>query len=1511
MAFLPTKILRFTMSGTAVAANFSGTDDGWLGYPYRWTTTLNIVPQAHGSRETPTPYFYTGNDVVVGDYIATSGCGRILKIISISSQSSTSVTCAVEDENRQNILADQTTSGTGGIPDGEGILFSVKNGLPILHPIPDALAGNLPPHFSADIAARFFNEFSNTLGNYALRAGDSFTGQVTFSTRVGIGIATPTVPLHVVGNAIVTGTMTVGGQTVVVTNDARLSDTRTPTDNTVTTAKLVNSAVTYAKIQNVSVTDRLLGRSSAGAGVVEEIVCTAFGRSLLDDTDATTARTTLAAAAAASPVFTGQVTVAAGTATAPAVITTGDTNTGAYFPAADTFALATGGVERLRVDSTGNVGIGTAPPSGRRLTIQGSSTGDGAIVLKSSSTATGGSAGFLLQCFGANSEAYVWQFEAQPLIFGTANTERMRIDSFGRVSIGSTGSTNNLRLFSSGGITTTPGINTGSGSTLIPRTHISAATYSGQAALHGILALKFPFASGTGVRFRIRGLDMQSTATAELWSFDYGIYASTSFMGSSRSFHYSGLTPFSQVRVLVSGGEYFLALGDIDTLWQYPHLVADVDFFYSGANVDANSLQWVSITDESTYSLYSVNHNITIDNVYPATGNIGIGLRVPTAPLTISKEVSTHIQTIRPAAAGAVKVSGNDQELLHTLGTTGASSSGAVLVHRSYEPAADYDFATWASTALGAPNGSCANGSAVGISGDGNRIVISSPTCTIGTTLVRSGTVRIFQYNSLYSGWYQVGSNINGEASNDQFGTSVAISGDGRIVAAGAPFNAGGGASAGHVRVYEYTTGLTGSLAWTQLGADIDGINGEQSGISISLNTAGDVLAIGSPNYSTTLTNVGRVRVFYLDPAALNWVQRGGDIIGTAGNIYSGTTVCLNGDGTRLAVFDFGGASNVGQVKVYAWNGTTWNPLGQTLTGITSNSEFGRGLAFNSAGTRLAVGAPKDATLGVNQGATYVYDWDSTAALWTLNSPVIFGEVAADQSGTAVSLNYAGDRLAIGAPFNAGSGAAGSNRGGVRVYTNPDNTVWQQLGADLNGDANDDRYGTAVAISGDGSRVIAGAPFYDLGVAVTFQNAANTVTRTSHGFANGDPISFNNIGTATGIATNTIYYVINAATSTFQLAATSSSTTPIDITADSTTGTALTLNSGRAYILTLSLGTQVTRNQIRMADGSVSIENGSSVAAVTINTADTRVQFNNVFGLYASNHLRDPSNTINIPPRMAGRIANTNPQFIDGTTSGYAVYGGSGVALSIVDEATLLTKIPNATAKAMKVAYSGSGTTVGHGGFATSQTRATSNGAITGHSQYREKQRQIIRLYASIPVGRTLQWASNAYGTGGSAAWITPQTGTGDWQEYALVQQIGAGGSLGGTNYFYINGGDNVAFDWYVAICELIDVDAPADIRNSSALSIGYDTNYNGVKAGYGGLGMIGSAYVGGSVGIGLSTGATAKLDISGDTLRLRTARTPASATAAGNVGDICWDANFVYVCVATNTWRRAALSAW
>jgi len=52
-------------------------------------------------------------------------------------------------------------------------------------------------------------------------------------------------------------------------------------------------------------------------------------------------------------------------------------------------------------------------------------------------------------------------------------------------------------------------------------------------------------------------------------------------------------------------------------------------------------------------------------------------------------------------------------------------------------------------------------------------------------------------------------------------------------------------------------------------------------------------------------------------------------------------------------------------------------------------------------------------------------------------------------------------------------------------------------------------------------------------------------------------------------------------------------------------------------------------------------------------------------------------------------------------------------------------------------------------------------------------------------------------------------------------------------------------------------------------------------------------------------------MEIRGKILRIETAKTPTSATDTGNAGEICWDANYIYVCVATNSWKRIGISAW
>ena len=67
-----------------------------------------------------------------------------------------------------------------------------------------------------------------------------------------------------------------------------------------------------------------------------------------------------------------------------------------------------------------------------------------------------------------------------------------------------------------------------------------------------------------------------------------------------------------------------------------------------------------------------------------------------------------------------------------------------------------------------------------------------------------------------------------------------------------------------------------------------------------------------------------------------------------------------------------------------------------------------------------------------------------------------------------------------------------------------------------------------------------------------------------------------------------------------------------------------------------------------------------------------------------------------------------------------------------------------------------------------------------------------------------------------------------------------------------------------------------------------------------------------GNVNIGTSTtDPSVKLAVQSDVIRLTTAKTPASASATGTTGDICWDADYIYVCVATNTWKRTAIATW
>lgn len=352
---------------------------------------------------------------------------------------------------------------------------------------------------------------------------------------------------------------------------------------------------------------------------------------------------------------------------------------------------------------------------------------------------------------------------------------------------------------------------------------------------------------------------------------------------------------------------------------------------------------------------------------------------------------------------------------------------------------------------------------AVSMSSDGNRIVVGNP-------FVGLGLVRVYQWKN--NNWSQLGTDILGVSNDYEFATKVSLSADGATIAIGTPRRMGffqifgsspigsgiitRGDAGGQVNVYRWN-----GSKWLQLGGAIeDGSGNYDFGKTVSMAANGNRVVIGSPS-----NGVGQALVYEWNGNA--WSQLGLAISSNASGDSFGEFTAMSSDGRKVAISAYRSDeayANAGQVKVFQWDGRNWTPVGAAINGDIELDLFGLAMSLSPDGNRIAATAsPLDENTAVR-----VFEWNGST--WSqLGADLTAGELD-DNFGGAIALSHTGNRIAIGALGNYGSGA--DNAGQVRVYE-WNNTAWAQVEAPIDGSLQSERFGTSLSVSLDGNRFVA------------------------------------------------------------------------------------------------------------------------------------------------------------------------------------------------------------------------------------------------------------------------------------------------------------------------------------------------------------------------------------------------------------------------------------------------------
>lgn len=318
---------------------------------------------------------------------------------------------------------------------------------------------------------------------------------------------------------------------------------------------------------------------------------------------------------------------------------------------------------------------------------------------------------------------------------------------------------------------------------------------------------------------------------------------------------------------------------------------------------------------------------------------------------------------------------------------------------------------------------------AVAISDQGNRIAISCPhndansPLADGKSLWYAGRVFTYEYNSRLDAWDLLAVPVPGDAANDHFGHSLALSANGTILAAGSYHH---GADTGHVRIFRLSEDTT---MWLPLGQDIRGeCRGDRSAYSIALSSNGFRIVIGSVHNDDQSLNSGQVRVYeYDDNSRQTWMQLGSDINGDELHDWLGYSVTISADGTTIAAGTFTTESSSQQEEhtsltlIYEYDTTQdeWIPKGQnSIVAKHPNELKASSISLSQNGNHIALASYQDQTSsGEGTGFARIYElkWKNETHQWVQVGQDLYGGPR-DYSGHTISLSRNGKRVALAVP---------------------------------------------------------------------------------------------------------------------------------------------------------------------------------------------------------------------------------------------------------------------------------------------------------------------------------------------------------------------------------------------------------------------------------------------------------------------------------------------------------------